>query len=523
MRDEDKISDLDYMLGSRARNALLRAGITTIGKLKAAAEAGFEPLVVLQGCGIHTLREIRKFWKNNVRGVPSGAAVETAEKEQALPGFENLRVEACFKSKLLKRQLTPEEVELAQKTDVFSLILPPSISRAFRSRKLKTIFDILRTRRLSFSKKAGDSIVAFIEEFLAAPDKVSLPKIDSLSPKEFVEYIVSLLPSERDREIISRRWGFWDGDKTTLVELGENFALTRERVRQIQAKAEITVRGMYQPDSVRKWFSKTHKRQVGEYLSENQGIAKIEELLPDDESEDDLALKFISTVFGIHPAHATTSFHIKGNLVFSAPELEGKFLAIEENLKHIAISKGKPASFGQVYSELQKYDASALMELAKRVIDLSEVVGFDSSGHVCLRAWDCFNPQYITEMAAKALLDIGQPSHFTHIVDKMNVLFPERAPFNLHSVHGRIIQSESKFVCIKPGVYALKNWGMTRPPFIKDFLVQRITSRGGTAIVDELAAEGRTRYGFKDASIRMTLSFNTHIFKVMPDGTCKLV
>lgn len=520
MRDDDKISDLDYMLSGRARNALLRAGIRTVGKLKAAAMAGFEPLEVLQGCGIHTIQEIKKFWKNHVAYPPLGDATK---KQPVLPGFEGPKPEESFKSKLLKRQLTAAELALAKKTDIFSLILPPAISRAFRSRKLKTILDVLRVRRLSFSKKAGDSIVVFVEEFLAAPDKVSLPKIDSLSPKEFVEYMLSLLSSERDREILSRRWGFWDGEKTTLEELGANFALTRERVRQIQAKAELTVRGIYQIDSVQDWFIKTRQKQIEAYLAENHGAAKLEEVLPDDESENDLALKFISTVFGIHPACAATSFPTSGKLEFASQELISKFLTIEENLKQILISKGKPADFAKAYSDLQRYDPSVEREFAKRVIELSEVVGFDSAGHVCLRSWDCFNPQYITEMAAKALLEIGQPAHYTHIVDKMNVLFPTRAPFNLHSVHGRIIQADSKFVCVRPGVYALKNWGLARPPFIKDFLVQSISSRGGTAIVDELAAEGRTRYGFKDTSVRMTLSFNTHIFKVMPDGTCKLI
>jgi len=447
---------------------------------------------------------------------------EVAKKQPVLPGFESPQPEEGFKSKLLKRQLTAAELELAKKTDIFSLILPSTISRAFRSRKLKTILDVLRVRRLNFSKKAGDSIVAFIEEFLAAPDKVSLPKIDSLSPKEFVEYMVSLLSSERDREILSRRWGFWDGEKTTLEELGANFALTRERVRQIQSKAELTVRGIYQLDSVREWFFKKHKKQIEAYLVENNGVAKLEEVLPDDESENDLALKFISTVFGVHPASAATSLHISGRLVFFPQELENKFLAIEKNLKQILISKGKPAAFAQAYSDLQRYDANADLEFTKRVIELSEVVGFDSAGHVCLRSWDCFNPQYITEMAAKALLEIGQPAHYTHIVDKMNILFPERAPFNLHSVHGRMIQFDSKFVCIRPGVYALKNWGMTRPPFIKDFLVQRIAQHGGLASINELISEGRTRYGYKETSVRMTISMNPHVFQVLPNGICKM-
>jgi RNA polymerase primary sigma factor len=41
----------------------------------------------------------------------------------------------------------------------------------------------------------------------------------------------------REERIIRMRFGFEDGNPRTLEEVGQTFAVTRERIRQIEAKA----------------------------------------------------------------------------------------------------------------------------------------------------------------------------------------------------------------------------------------------------------------------------------------------
>jgi RNA polymerase primary sigma factor len=43
--------------------------------------------------------------------------------------------------------------------------------------------------------------------------------------------------SFREEKIIKMRFGLDDGNAHTLEEVGQSFALTRERIRQIEAKA----------------------------------------------------------------------------------------------------------------------------------------------------------------------------------------------------------------------------------------------------------------------------------------------
>jgi RNA polymerase primary sigma factor len=52
----------------------------------------------------------------------------------------------------------------------------------------------------------------------------------------------------REAKIIKMRFGLEDGSEHTLAEVGESFAVTRERIRQIEAKA---LRKLRHPTRVR--------------------------------------------------------------------------------------------------------------------------------------------------------------------------------------------------------------------------------------------------------------------------------
>ena len=59
--------------------------------------------------------------------------------------------------------------------------------------------------------------------------------------KKRAELINRILNSQ-EKEIISLRFGIPDDNNMTLEQVGKNLGLTRERVRQIEKKALITLR-----------------------------------------------------------------------------------------------------------------------------------------------------------------------------------------------------------------------------------------------------------------------------------------
>jgi RNA polymerase primary sigma factor len=54
--------------------------------------------------------------------------------------------------------------------------------------------------------------------------------------------------SEREQKVLELRFGLGDGDARTLDEIGRQFQVTRERIRQIEAKA---LRKMRHPTRIR--------------------------------------------------------------------------------------------------------------------------------------------------------------------------------------------------------------------------------------------------------------------------------
>jgi len=59
--------------------------------------------------------------------------------------------------------------------------------------------------------------------------------------KEQVQAVLSTL-SEREQKIVKMRFGLENGKSHTLEEVGQEFAVTRERIRQIEAKALAKLR-----------------------------------------------------------------------------------------------------------------------------------------------------------------------------------------------------------------------------------------------------------------------------------------
>ena len=85
----------------------------------------------------------------------------------------------------------------------------------------------------------------------------ALGEVESTVANAAVREILRNALTERERGVIERRFGFGDNEPQTLEEVGQEFGVTRERIRQIQAKAlrKIQARGrdrllaLYEPDS----------------------------------------------------------------------------------------------------------------------------------------------------------------------------------------------------------------------------------------------------------------------------------
>ncbi|MFH1018761.1 MAG: sigma-70 family RNA polymerase sigma factor, partial [Pseudomonadota bacterium] len=92
-------------------------------------------------------------------------------------------------------------------------------------------------RPISLETPIGEDENSQLQHFL---EDQRIPNPDSSAMKQLLreelEKVLNTL-SDRERRVIRRRFGFDDGHYYTLEEVGREFGVTRERIRQIEAKA----------------------------------------------------------------------------------------------------------------------------------------------------------------------------------------------------------------------------------------------------------------------------------------------
>ena len=164
------------------------------------------------------------------------------------PTFEELALEVDL--------LLPEDVKEIQETWAEERRMDPILEKKLRraGNKVRQIMRISQepmSLDMPVGREENSSLGDFIED-----EAVPRPA-DATSRQLLKEHLHSVLGvlSEREREVLEMRFGLLDGEDHTLEEVGKYFGVTRERIRQIEAKA------------LRKLRHPTRSRALRDYLS----------------------------------------------------------------------------------------------------------------------------------------------------------------------------------------------------------------------------------------------------------------
>jgi len=172
---------------------------------------------------------------------------ELVQELGADPVTEQIALEMDF--------LNDEERNTIKKHQREGSTLDPQLNRKLRraSQKVRKIMRISQ-EPMSLDMPVGQEDSSQLGDFI--PDDNLLGPVDAAGRQLLKEQIRSALGvlSERERQVLELRFGLQDGHDNTLEEVGQYFGVTRERIRQIEAKA------------LRKLRHPTRSRELRDYL-----------------------------------------------------------------------------------------------------------------------------------------------------------------------------------------------------------------------------------------------------------------
>lgn len=321
----------------------------------------------------------------------------------------------------------------------------------------------------------------------------------TLDIKQVTKDILETIDRDREREIISRRFGLYDR-KETLEQIGELLGITRERVRQLEKAILVRLKMAAEKGEL------PHVAQVEKdfikHLSEMGRVARVS----------DLALKVSKAGDDRDKAHAAFLAALAPNLTvldendfyFQAVAIKEYFddkklkTAVDAIVKTIK-EHGTPVTIPELHEMTSGYEhpdhVRALASVSKLLAHLKDQWG--------LLKWPLVNPKNIRDKIYVILQEQEKPMHFSEISGKIKDSDFKRKDVTTQAIHNELIK-DSRFVLIGRGIYALKEWGYAKGT-VSDIIIKILKKSKEPMHRDDIVREVLKSRQVKETTILLNL------------------
>jgi hypothetical protein len=510
-------------LSVRSQHALKSHQIENLGQL---VEMSDEALLGIRALGAKSLAEIR----GTIAAILSSYdgielreidTAETANSSQprhlspggwALPPYTNERLDSPVE--LLDLSVRP--------------------TNALKRLNLYTVRQLINhsKRELALAENMGRKSIDEISSKLIAylscdsnldgdPEKENSFTMQAKGAKEFIDKMLAVLP-ERQRSIIADRYGLWDGIAETLQDVGDKLGITRERVRQIEATGLKRIRRLNGHGKIKQFILDHVRYEIEANKNATFGVLTEEEALaaltPDCTGEESaLAGTFLQDIQS--PAHrifAGLLMEVENEIYCVDKSTADDYSKMLRSLELRLRSLEKPLTLNLLTRELKSFSGNTLtqeeLSFARRILSVSSKFVRLRNGTIALSQWTEFSGQNAPKLAEAALRLLGKPAHFKEITEKANSIVEESRALTAGTIHNALIENGEKFVRVKSGTFGLAVWGLKKPPYVKDRLVEVLSVAGYPMPLWHLEQKVLEVCNCKPTSVRMTLDLNPQVF-----------
>jgi predicted house-cleaning noncanonical NTP pyrophosphatase (MazG superfamily) len=319
-----------------------------------------------------------------------------------------------------------------------------------------------------------------------------------LSTEPIIKDILGTIEQEREREIVSRRFGLFDR-KETLEQIGELLGITRERVRQLEKSVVTRLMNAAEQgnlphvadfqERLLKELQTTGKvARVSEIAAkltksgnriEQSRVAFLAQLSP--------KITLINNDDHFHQSVAIKEFH-------DEKSLKEQVAKLIETIKSI----GEPKPIHEIAKQAGVEDGIHAKALASTSKNLAEL-----NNHWGLIKWPTVNPKNIRDKIYVILKENGKHMHFSEIADAIKDSDFKRKDVTTQAIHNELIK-DKRFVLIGRGIYALKEWGYQKGT-VADIITKVLKKEGGPLHRDEIVKRVLKSRFVKETTILLNL------------------